>query len=173
MFAFLIGFAVFAGAVRIALLALSIRNEFRLKRDGAIEHGRRVTVALTLAHVGYYVAAIVEGLSHPGEFTVLTLLGLVLYTFAMAALVWVVRTLGPLWTIKLMIARHHRLVDDPVFRALRHPNYFLNIPPELIGLALVLGAYQTLAFGLPFYALVLAVRIFQEESTMRRLVPGY
>ena len=50
---------------------------------------------------------------------------------------------------------------------MRHPNYFLNILPELVGFALVLHAYYTLIIGLPFYLIPLIIRIRQEESAMR------
>ncbi len=71
-----------------------------------------------------------------------------LYAASMVALFWVIRELGPLWTVKIMIAPDHTLVTSPLFRTLRHPNYFLNIVPELIGFSLALQAFDTLAIGL-------------------------
>jgi len=51
----------------------------------------------------------------------------------------------------------------------RHPNYFLNIMPELIGVALLCNAWTTLCVGFPLYLCLLVVRIRQEESAMREL----
>lgn len=81
--------------------------------------------------------------------------------------------LGRLWTVKLMIARDHVLVTHPLFRWVRHPNYFLNILPELVGFALALHAWFTLVIGLAIYAVPLGIRIRQEERAMREHVPGY
>ena len=60
-----------------------------------------------------------------------------------------------------------------LFRWVRHPNYFLNIIPELCGLALVMGAWMVLVLGLPVYLLVLRRRILEEEQVMRQHFPGY
>src|SRR5262249_62436732 len=52
-------------------------------------------------------------------------------------------------------------------------NYFLNIIPELVGLALIMGAWIILVIGLPLYLLVLRKRIVQEEQVMREHFPHY
>jgi isoprenylcysteine carboxyl methyltransferase (ICMT) family protein YpbQ len=55
----------------------------------------------------------------------------------------------------------------------RHPNYFLNVLPELIGFALALNAVTTLLVGIPLYLVPLIIRIRQEEQVMRDEVSGY
>ena len=60
-----------------------------------------------------------------------------------------------------------------LFRWVRHPNYFLNIIPELCGLALIMGAWIVLVLGLPCYLLVLRERIRQEEAVMQQHFPHY
>jgi isoprenylcysteine carboxyl methyltransferase (ICMT) family protein YpbQ len=52
---------------------------------------------------------------------------------------------------------------------MKHPNYFLNILPELVGLCLVLGAFVTLIVGIPLYSILLFMRIRLEN----RLMLGY
>lgn len=64
-------------------------------------------------------------------------------------------------------------MTTPLFRFVRHPNYYLNIIPELIGFALTLHAFWTLAIGLPLYLVPLVIRIRQEEGTMRAHFPEY
>ncbi len=70
----------------------------------------------------------------------------------MMTLVFVIHLLGRLWTVKLLIVRDHVLVTHQLFRWFRHPNYFLNILPELAGIALILNAHTTLVAGLALYA---------------------
>jgi isoprenylcysteine carboxyl methyltransferase (ICMT) family protein YpbQ len=85
----------------------------------------------------------------------------------------VIRILGRQWTVKLLVASDHTLVTHPLFRVVRHPNYFLNILPELIGLALALHAFWTLGIGLLLYLIPLARRIREEEKVMRSKFPTY
>lgn len=49
----------------------------------------------------------------------------------------------------------------------------LNVIPELLGLALLMKAWLTLAVLLPLYLAALGVRIRQEERAMRDACPGY
>ena len=87
----------------------------------------------------------------------------------MLMLVWIVRLLGPVWTVKIMIAQNHPISRHALFRTVRHPNYLLNILPELVGYAVIFHAWWTLLVGLPVYLVVLIVRIAQEERAMKGL----
>lgn len=159
--------------LRIAFLVVSIRHERALKARGAVEIGAGNTRALMLAHIAFYVAAIAEGMTRAAPVDALSVLGMLLYAFGMLALVMVVRLLGRFWTVKLLLAADHALVTHPLFRWLRHPNYFLNILPELAGFALALHAFGTLIIGLLIYAVPLLIRIRQEETAMRARFSTY
>jgi isoprenylcysteine carboxyl methyltransferase (ICMT) family protein YpbQ len=98
---------------------------------------------------------------------------MLLYGVSIVALVFVWRELKGLWTVKLIIASDHTLNQSVLFRWVRHPNYFLNIIPELVGLALIMGAWLVLVIGLPLYLLVLRARIVQEEQVMQTHFPHY
>lgn len=167
MTAFFLIFTLLAFAGRVGSLAVSIRHEAALKAAGAVEYGRTNSTVLALCHVAFYVAAIWEGWARGPVLDPVSIAGVLLYVAAMIVLWQVVRLLGRLWTVKLIIAPDHHLVTHPLFRVVRHPNYFLNIVPELIGLALALHAFRTLAIGLPIYLIPLVVRIVQEEKAMR------
>jgi isoprenylcysteine carboxyl methyltransferase (ICMT) family protein YpbQ len=170
----LIVFVLLAVAFRIVTLAISIRNERRLKARGAVEAGAVNSAMLALAHIAFYVAAIGEGFSSGGHgFDAAAILGLAIYLFGAAMLIVVIRSLGRFWTVKLILAPDHELVANPLFRWVRHPNYFLNLLPELIGFALALHAFNTLWIGLPLYLVPLIIRIWQEENAMRARFPAY
>lgn len=167
-------FVAIAVILRIASLAISVRNERQLRAHGAIELGAMNSRVLAGAHVAFYIGAVIERLlGGPWAFDLLALAGLALYLFGMAALGAVIRGLGRLWTVKLILAKDHTLVASPLFRLVRHPNYFLNILPELAGFALVLHSYVTLAVGLPLYLVPLVIRIRQEERIMRERFAAY
>ncbi|CCE10290.1 conserved membrane hypothetical protein [Bradyrhizobium sp. STM 3843] len=166
-------FIVAAFAYRFAMLAVSIRNEKRLRAEGATEYGAPVSRWLAIAHVAFYLAATAEGIVRAAAFDAISAAGFAIYLFGAVMLFVVSRLLGRFWTVKLFIARDHRLVTHPLFRAVRHPNYFLNILPELIGYALTLHAFATLIVGLIVYAVPLTLRIRQEETVMREAFAEY
>lgn len=164
----LIVFAAFF-AIRLVSLAISIRNERRLKALGATQHGKRNSLLLTLAHLIFYSAALYEAYAARVAIDRLATAGIVIMAFAYAMLFYVIYKLRDVWTVKLYIAPQHRVERSFLFRTVRHPNYYLNILPELIGVALLCHAWRTLLIGLPIYAYLLYVRIRQEENAMRAL----
>lgn len=157
----------------LSTLAISMRNVRRLKADGGIEYGSLNSNILMVLHIGYYLAAFSEAYTKDVQIDALSLLGIVLYLFSMLALFYVIHELSPIWSMRLIIAREHGLNEGLLFRYLRHPNYVLNVVPELIGLSLMCKAYLTLLVLFPIYLLSLSLRIVQEERIMRARFRDY
>ena len=170
MSAILVVIFLAAAAARIASVAVSKSHEATLRAEGAVEYGAINTKLLAIVHGLYYLAAFAEGWVHETRFDAVSMIGLAIFVAAMLMLVWIVRLLGPVWTVKIMIANSHPVSRHWLFRTIRHPNYFLNILPELVGYALIFHAWWTLALGLPIYLVILAVRIAQEEKAMRGML---
>ena len=84
-------------------------------------------------------------------------------------LFYVIYQLKEIWTVKIYILPNHKINTSFIFKYFRHPNYFLNIIPELIGLSLLCQAKLTAMFILPLYMIILAIRIMQEEKAMKCL----
>jgi len=160
-------------AIRLGTVALSKRHEQTLKAQGAIEYDPRTSQILALAHFTFYGSGFAEALLSPVEVDALSIFGIALWLASMGVLWSIIRTLGPLWTVKIIIAPHHELKQTGFFSFVRHPNYFLNIIPELIGYACALHCWYTVCFGLPLYMLILAKRIRVEEQIMRNAFPAY
>ncbi|GIJ93114.1 hypothetical protein CAPN002_03320 [Capnocytophaga stomatis] len=97
-------------------------------------------------------------------------IGVALLVFAYLMLFYVIYQLKEIWTLKIYILPNHKINKSFLFKWVKHPNYFLNILPELVGIALLCKAYTTLCVMLPIYAVVLAIRIRQEEAAMKHLV---
>lgn len=164
----LVLFVVVAFAWRLATVAISARHERMLKANGSKEYGSINSIILRLFHVIYYVCAVAEAAMKQDAFDLpVSSIGIAIYLASALALVSVVRSLGGLWTIKIIISPQHRRVQSGLFSLVRHPNYFLNILPELVGFALALNAYWTLVIGIPLYLIPLVTRIRQEEAAMR------
>lgn len=156
-------------SLRLISLSYSIRNEKSLLKRGAIQYGKRNSLLLTLAHIVYYFFALYEAYISGTGFNTLSITGVAVMTFAYAMLFYVIYKLRDIWTVKLYIVPNQRIEKSFLFRTVRHPNYYLNIIPELIGVALLCNAWTTLCVGLPIYLSLLIVRILQEEKAMKGL----
>lgn len=169
----LAGFFVTAVVLRMVSLAVSRRNERRLQAAGAVEHGAGTSNALAALHTFFYLGCAAEGLWRDTAVDAVSFLGMALFAFGMTVLAWVVVSLRDVWTVRVFLAPDHPLHRGWLFRAVRHPNYFLNLGPELLGLGLALHAWIAMAVLLPVYVLVLRARIRQEERAMRERFPEY
>ncbi|MET3557243.1 isoprenylcysteine carboxyl methyltransferase (ICMT) family protein YpbQ [Streptococcus rupicaprae] len=156
--------------VRLVFLKKSIRNERAILADGGCEYGVENTKRLTVLHILFYVLCLIESIIYRVHLDSLGVLGLALLIFSMLMLYLVTQLLGDIWTVKLMLLKNHRFVDHWLFRVVKHPNYFLNIVPELIGLGLLCHARWTCILILPLYAIVLFIRIKEEEKLLRDII---
>jgi len=166
-------FVVVAFVFRLGTLRISVRNEKRMKTEGAREFGRANSLTLGILHTAIYVAAIGESVWRGARVDAVSVAGIVLYAIGSVGLVVVIRTLGKFWSLKLLIAKNHVLVTHPLFRVVRHPNYFVGILPELVGFCLALHAWITVAVGMPVYLVSLVLRIRLEERVMRQEFAAY
>ncbi|MBF0783952.1 DUF1295 domain-containing protein [Muribacter muris] len=157
-------------ALRFYTLSISIRNEKALIAKGAVQYGKTNSILLSAAHILFYLAAITEANFRQISFDYTAQLGLALLIFAFIMLFYVIYALKEIWTVKLYILPAHKINRSFLFKYIRHPNYFLNIIPELVGLSLFCHAGYTAMFGLPVYLVILAVRIKQEEKAMAHLL---
>jgi isoprenylcysteine carboxyl methyltransferase (ICMT) family protein YpbQ len=169
----LVGFFAVAVLLRLGTLYVSRRNEARLRAEGAQEFGAANSRMITILHITFYVLAFAEGWWRSAQVDGIAMLGIALYAFAMLVLVYVVRELGRFWTVKMLLAQDHVLKRGWLFRAVRHPNYFLNIIPELVGLALAMKAWVVLIVVFPCYFAALNRRIRIEEEAMKGRFPDY
>lgn len=156
--------------VRLIFLKRSMENEKRILSKGGKEFGVENTKRLTMAHIVFYLSCFVEAMVHKTNFDGISMVGLVLLIFSMLMLMLVIHLLGDIWTVKLTLVNNHKFVDHPLFRIVKHPNYFLNILPELVGLALVSHAYVTFIFIFPVYAVILYQRIAEEEKLLQEVI---
>jgi methyltransferase len=81
--------------------------------------------------------------------------------------IWVLRTLGPRWTTRIIVMPGEQLVRSGPYRFVDHPNYIVVIG-EIAVLPLVFGLWQ---IALIFSALnlgILAVRIRAENRALGR-----
>jgi methyltransferase len=119
---------------RLAEVIYADRNTRALLARGAIESGRNHYPLIVLLHAAWLVA-IVYFLPRP--ITISWPL-LVLFIAFQLLRVWVLVTLGPYWTTRIISLEGAPLVTGGPFRYLRHPNYTVVVG-EIAVLPLVFG----------------------------------
>ena len=146
---------------RLAELAYAARNTRALLARGAVEIGARHYPLFVLLHGGWLAALF---LLVPADAPVSWPL-VWLFVLLQLGRVWVVATLGPYWTTRIITLPGAPLVRRGPFRLVRHPNY-LVVTGEIAVLPLAFGAWElALAFSAANAAL-LRHRIRVEEGAL-------
>ena len=92
---------------------------------------------------------------------------LILFFIAELGRVWVLRTLGPRWTTRIIVVPGEKLVARGPYRFVNHPNY-LVVSAEIALLPLVFGLWQVALIFSVLNAALLAVRIRAENRALGR-----
>lgn len=162
-----------AVAIVVALVALqrlleliyATRNTRALLRRGAVEHGRAHYPLFIALHGGWLVAILV---AVPADAPI-AWLPLALFAVLQLLRLWVVATLGPYWTTRIVSLPEMPLVRRGPYRVLRHPNYVI-VAGEIALLPLAFGAWRiAVVFSLLNLALILwRIRIEDRALAPRR-----
>jgi methyltransferase len=146
---------------RLAELALASRNTRRLLARGGREIGRDHYPLFILLHASWLVAI---ALATPprtqpswpliGVFAVLQLLR-----------VWVIATLGPYWTTRVITLDDAPIVRSGLYRYVRHPNYWV-VTGEIAILPLAFHDWAVAVVWSILNALLLRHRIRVETAAL-------
>ena len=156
--------AVIVGLVaaqRLGELAYARRNTARLLARGGREVGAGHYLPLVGLHVAWLAAMIL--LVPAGTLPNWPLIGV--YLLLQAARVWVIWSLGPYWTTRLITLPGAPLIRRGPYRFCRHPNY-LVVVLEVAVLPLAFGAWEIAAVFSVLNAGVLAYRIRIENAAL-------
>ncbi|MDE1148060.1 MAG: isoprenylcysteine carboxylmethyltransferase family protein [Azospirillaceae bacterium] len=155
------GVVILLAIQRLAELRVANRNTARLLAQGGQEVGAAHYPLFILLHSAW-LAALFFGI--PADAPVVWPLAALLIPLQLARY-WVIRTLGPYWTTRIITLPRAPLIDGGPFRLLRHPNYCVVVA-EIAAVPLAFGAWRlALAFSLA-NALLLAHRIRVEEAAL-------
>ena len=128
---------------RVGELVLSHTNTRRLLARGAVEVAPEHYPLMVAVHTTWLIALWVFGRDQP-----IDIIALVFYLVLQGLRFWVMRTLGPRWTTRIIVLPAAPLVAAGPYRFLSHPNY-----------AVVVGeiAVLPLVLGLPWLALIFTI----------------
>jgi methyltransferase len=142
-------------------LVYAARNTRRLLAEGGVEIGARHYPLFILLHASWLIAMVVfiAPEAPPNGW----LLGI--FAVFQALRIWVVTTLGPYWTTRIVTVPNAPLVRRGPYRFFRHPNY-LVVVGEIAVLPLAFGAvWIALVFSI-LNAALLVLRTTVEERAL-------
>ncbi len=146
---------------RLIELAHARSNTAQLRRLGAVEADAGGYPLYVLLHAGWLTSLLVfvPAATSP----VWALIGV----FALLQLgrIWVIVSLGPYWTTRIVTLPGAPLVRTGPFRYLRHPNYLL-VAAEVALLPLAFGAFAIAAIFSALNLMLIARRIRIEECVL-------
>jgi len=146
---------------RLVELVWARRNTDRLRRLGGVEADAEGYPYFVLLHAGWLVslALFVPAATPP----IWPLLGL--FALLQLARLWVISSLGPYWTTRIVTLPGEPLVQSGPFRWFRHPNYLLVIA-EIAVLPLAFGAVPIAVSFSAVNLMLILRRVRIEESVL-------
>jgi methyltransferase len=153
-------------AARTFELRIARRNTAAAFEQGAVEAGARHFPWMVANHTLFLISCIAEVwlLDRP-LLPWLAVAALAALAAAATLRVWVIRTLGSRWTVRVICFPGRPVITGGPFRFLRHPNY-LAVVVEILALPLVhTGWISAILFSLT-NGLVLRERIRVEEAAL-------
>jgi methyltransferase len=160
------GFLLLLGCERLGELVLSRRNTRRIRAQGGVEVGMFHFRIMAIMHTLFLVACAVEVFALDRPFPpIIGYVALGVALLAQALRYWAIITLGERWNVRILVLPSAAPVTGGPYRYLRHPNY-VAVVLEIAAVPLIHGAWLTaLCFSL-MNALILMVRIKQEEQAL-------
>lgn len=145
---------------RLAELWLSNRNTKRLLEQGAVEVGRGHYPLLIAVHVAWLAALWWWAPGQPINWSLV-----VLYVLLQFARVWVIATLGPRWTTRIIVLPGAPLIRAGPYRFVDHPNYVI-VALEIAVLPLAFGLLEWALIFSILNAIILTIRIRAENKAL-------
>jgi methyltransferase len=148
-------------AERLAELGYAGQNTRRLIARGGREIGAARYPVFVALHIAWLAALFVHvSRETPIEWTFLGI-----FLLLQLARMWVIITLGPYWTTRVITLPGAPLVRTGPYRLMPHPNYAIVIA-EIAVLPLTFGAWTIAAVFTVLNALLIAYRIRLEDAAL-------
>jgi methyltransferase len=147
---------------RLGELELARRNTRRLLAAGGLERGAVHYPWIVGLHAAWLGGLWLLALERPIQWA-----WLAAYLVLQGLRAWIVASLGPRWTTRIIVVPGEMLVRRGPYRFVRHPNYLVVIG-EIAVLPLVFGLWAFAAALSLLNLLVLAVRIRAENAALER-----
>jgi methyltransferase len=147
---------------RLFELWLSNRNTTRLLARGAHEVGANHYPLIAAVHVAWLAVLwwLAPGRRIDGFW-------LAIFVLLQVGRIWVIATLGPRWTTRIIVLPDVPLVARGPYRFVNHPNYVVVVG-EIATLPLVFGLWQVALIFTLLNAAILVIRVREENRALGR-----
>jgi len=145
---------------RLGELVLARRNTQRLMARGAVEVGAGHYPLLVVMHAAWLITLWVYGHDQPVDPILL-----VAFIALQGLRCWILATLGPRWTTRIIVLPGAPLVTGGPYRYIAHPNYVV-VAAEIALLPLALHLSLLALIFSALNAAVLAIRIRSESHAL-------
>ncbi len=146
---------------RLAEVVYANHNTKALLARGAVEIGRKHYPLIVLLHASWLAAILIF---LPVNATI-HWIWFGLFLILQGLRVWVLATLGPYWTTRIITLPGAPLVRKGPFRFIRHPNYTV-VAGEIAALPLAFGEWQVAVVFTILNGVMLAWRIRAEDAAL-------
>ncbi len=170
---------------RIIEVVIANRNARWIKSQGGYEAGREHYTFIIGTHVFFFLSLIIEVTVNWNHFAKWSFIPLIIFLLAQMGRTWALSSLGRFWNTRIMILPGAKVVAKGPYQYVRHPNYVIVVT-EIAMLPLIFQAYWTAIMFTVINALVLSIRIKEEETALkeatnyqnvfakrRRFIPSY
>ncbi|MEO8175343.1 MAG: isoprenylcysteine carboxylmethyltransferase family protein [Sphingomicrobium sp.] len=147
-------------AQRLAELWLSHRNTRQLVAQGAVEHAADHYPLIVALHATWLAALWWWAPGQPINWLLVAV-----FVLLQLARAWVIATLGPRWTTRIIVLPEAPLVRAGPYRFVDHPNYLI-VALEIAALPLAFGLVGVALLFSVLNAAVLTIRIRAENKAL-------
>ncbi|WP_017670281.1 isoprenylcysteine carboxylmethyltransferase family protein [Blastomonas sp. AAP53] len=153
-------------AQRLLELVYAQKNTKALLARGAVEHGRAHYPLMVAIHASFLLAL---WLSTPPDAPMLWPL-LIIFAALQIARLWVLATLGPYWTTRIISSPDFPRISGGPYRLVKHPNYWV-VTLEILTIPLIFGHVQIALLWTLLNFGILFVRIRTENAALAQRGP--
>ena len=152
---------VFVTLQRVGELLYARRNESRLRKRGAIEHGPQHYWAIVALHGAWLAGLWLLAPRQP-----INLLWLTIFIGLQGLRFWVLASLKDRWTTRIIVLPGAPLIKTGLYRLMPHPNYAI-VAGEIFSLPMAFGLHAYAVLFSLINAGVLTIRIRAENRALR------
>lgn len=165
---FLYLFVIFIVIQRLIELKIAKKNAKYLQSLGGYQLGEGHYPLIVSLHVAFIFSLLIEGLivNQLSSFWVFFFL---LFIAAQLVRLWVISSLGKFWNTRIYILPNSIPIKSGPYKYVKHPNYIV-VMVEMITIPLIFGAHLTAVVFPILNAIILTVRIKEEEKALALLV---
>lgn len=154
---------------RVLELFLARSNERWMRQNQAIEFGRQHYPWIVILHVSFILSLGLEGWIRGPQLIHGWLIIIILIGYLQVLRYWCIISLGRFWNTKILTIPGVEKKRIGPYRLMRHPNYLIVVL-EIFFWPLLFSCWLTLIWAGLANALVLSVRIREENKALARLI---